>query len=46
MGVCNHIQEAAILSKGSFLAKINHNIVCNIIICVSSIKTKYSPCAG
>ncbi len=44
-GVHNYVQEAAIPGKGTFLAKINHNIVCNIKICASSMKRKYSSCA-
>jgi hypothetical protein len=39
-------RRSAIPSKGTFLAKINHKTVCNIIISVSSIKRKYSFCVG
>jgi hypothetical protein len=46
MWICNHIQEATVPSKGFVFAQINHNIECNIIVYVPSIKRKYSSCAG
>jgi hypothetical protein len=42
MGIFNHIQEATVPSKGFVFAQMNHSIECNIILCVPSIKRKYS----
>jgi hypothetical protein len=46
MGIRNHVLEEAIPSKGPFFYILNHNIACNIIIHVPSIKRKYSFCTG